>query len=698
METGRVLIEIGCEDLPSWSGEHFSRRFIPLLSEELKSRSLNPEEIMLFFTPRRIVIFIKNIPVEIPPQQKEITGPRYENAFDEKGNPSPAAKGFAKAHNVSVSSLKIKEANGKKVVYIIKKIPGIPSIKVISEIIPSLLRKLDIPRGMKWNDSGEVFYRPVRWILALFDSRCIPFTFGGIKSSKYTFGHRVLHPEKLKIKNWKDYFDRIQKGYVIVDQQVRSRFILDTIKTLLKSDETIDGTDIEEIANLVEYPRVIRCNFPDINYTVPEMVLQVLIKKAKGIPIVKDGKLQKEFFVISDGNTSEMIRKNYENLLKTRILDAQFFFDSDISVSLNEFKRKLDGIVFHQKWGSVAKRVERLRNVSDEISSILSLDEKNRETLLKAIELFKLDLASEMVREFPELHGIMGAIYAKNAGESDELCQVIAQYSYPRYSGDRLPESICGMVLGIIDRIDYICAFISAGADVSGSEDPYGLRRITAGIFPLAYKLGIECDYQKIVKVILNSYQMQVEQSPVVEQKIVDFITQRFEAHLELDGFSRGLRMSVLVVDRMNFLRVRKKLEAMVDFIKKVSDADVIIIPVSRVANILKQAEEKKFRIEEFKNDLLEEDGEKALAEIYENFSKKVEHILEKGNYGEFLNTLSELKKPIDDFFDNVLVMCPDERLRTNRLALLKKFNDTFLKFADFSYIREEDIKNARKN
>ncbi|MCM8815879.1 MAG: glycine--tRNA ligase subunit beta, partial [Candidatus Omnitrophica bacterium] len=336
--------------------------------------------------------------------------------------------------------------------------------------------------------------------------------------------------------------------------------------------------------------------------------------------------------------------------------------------------------------------------LSNQLADMLGFGSDLKDTLLRAARLCKNDLASEMVREYPQLHGIMGAIYARHFGESEEVCNAIAWYKYPVSPGDPLPENNCAVVLGILDRLDFICGFIAAGADVSGSEDPYGLKRATSGLFSLVLKLERELDYACVVKNVLQTYGMPEKDFLASEKTLREFLTQRFEAYLDAEGFPKGLRASVISVENLNFVRIRKKLESLRDFIKNTKDADVVLIPVIRITNILKQASEKGIVIPEFNTNLLMVNAEIALAELYAKFSKISEEALEKGNYSVFLTIVSELKKPVDEFFNNVLVMCPEEKLRDNRLALLKKFNDIFSKFADFSFIREEDLKNVGKD
>ncbi|MCM8788566.1 MAG: glycine--tRNA ligase subunit beta, partial [Candidatus Omnitrophica bacterium] len=306
MKTDHLLIEIGCEDLPAWAGRHFIVRFKQIFLGELNVHKLVPRDIMLFFTHRRLVIFVKDLPPEVPAEYKEVIGPGYENAFDEKGQPTSAAIGFARAHGVTVSSLKVKDLNGKKVVYIVKKIPGSSTSSIISKIFPSVMRRIEIPRGMRWNDTNDVFYRPIRWILALYGSRKVDIEFGGIKSSDYTLGHRFLCSKKIRISDWKDYFGRIQKSFVILGEDLREKFILNLLDKNVEMGEHFETSVVRNLVNLIEYPAIIRCNFPAVDCTIPEEVLKVLIEKANGVPIFRDGRLEKQFFVVCDGNSGEI--------------------------------------------------------------------------------------------------------------------------------------------------------------------------------------------------------------------------------------------------------------------------------------------------------------------------------------------------------------------------------------------------------
>ncbi|HPP66417.1 MAG TPA: glycine--tRNA ligase subunit beta, partial [bacterium] len=558
--------------------------------------------------------------------------------------------------------------------------------------------KTDIPRGMRWNQSNEIFYRPVRWILALFGNNVVPVEFGGIKASHYTFGHRFLYPKKISVRNWKDYFDRIEKAFVIPDEQIRQTFIIKLINKSLKENEIFNKTVAENLANLVEYPCVIRCHFPDLQYNLPQDVLKIIIEKARCIPIFCQGRIQPEFFVVSDGNSGADISKNYENLLRTRILDAQFFYDSDLSLPFYQFKEKLEKIIFHPRWGSIADRVDRLVKIASIVSDIFNLTDEEKNIFIRAAELSKYDIASEMVKEFPDLQGTMGAIYADISGESRQVCTAIAQHILPRFYNDSMPEDKCAILLGIIDRIDYLCCFVSIDTDVSGSQDPYGLRRISTTLFQLIYKSAIDYDYAKIIDKIFVVYGFSPSELEMAKNKIKNFLLQRFEAHLEAKSVPKGLRTAVLTIEKMRFLRARYKLDAFKDFIRETSNVDTILIPVTRVANILKQAKEKNIHIDAFKKELLQQDEEIKLASIAEIYLARLNELLGKNNFKEFLCLLAELKQPIDAFFDKILVMCPEEDLRNNRLALLKMFNDVFLRFADFSFIREEDIKNAMEN
>ncbi|MCL5674187.1 MAG: glycine--tRNA ligase subunit beta [Candidatus Omnitrophica bacterium] len=695
MDTKNLLIEIGCEDLPSWTGESFVHQFKNSFRTFIENRKLRFDDINVFWTPRRIVLFVKGIPEKTPAEKKEITGPRLNIIKDENGHYHPAIMKFAQAYNIQPENLMIKEAGDKKAVYFLKETAPVPVKNIIGEAVMEIIKNLNIPKSMKWDNSGLKFYRPVRWLFSLWDNEKISMHMGDVKSSCFTYGHRLISPGKIQVKHWKDYFDVIQKNFVIIDREVRKKFISALVKEKIQTEENVDETLFENLAELVEYPVLLRCKFPsDVPY-IPDEIVKIIIEKAEGIPLYKNKILCREFLIVSDGIDNPDCIRNYEKLIRDRIMDAVFFYNNDLQKNPGTFIEITKKILFHPQWGSLYQRTERLCTIAKKISDILSLNESSSKNLCRAAELSKFDMASSVVREFPQLSGTMGKIYAKKWDENETVCQAIEDHLRPKFPGDSLPVSYEGSILAIIDRLEYVCTFISSNAEISGSEDPYGLKRIGNTLFDIIWAKKYNIELTPLIHETVDAFKLKNPSG--TEKNIRGFIIQRLEAQLGFEGIPKGVRAGIISVENLNVYRIREKANAFSRFIGTVEGAENIFVPFSRMANILKQAKSHNIINWYFDEKLLVEKEEKNLFEIFKSNEDKVKAFIEKEEYLLFLNKLLDFKKPVDDFFDKVLVMCPEENIRNNRLAFLEKMNNMFLFFADFSFIREEDIKNARK-
>lgn len=473
MNKQNLLLEIGCEDLPSWAGISFAGQFKNAFCRSLAVKKLACREPEIFYTPRRLVVLAKDIPEKTEPETKEISGPRLSDLKDEEGNFLQPVLSFARAHGVAPEKLSVRDTNGKKTVFLLKKIEQVPAAAILENTVNEILSGIKIPKAMKWDESGFRFYRPVRWVLCLLGNKTLSLKIGNIKSSNCSYGHRLLGKGKIRVKDWKDYFDRVQKGFVILDTEVRKRFIAEQAVKKLNEDESVDTSLYGELANLVEYPALLRCKLPGDVFGLPEEVLKILIQKAEGLPVFKNGKLCSEFLVVTDGIENSVCTGNYERLIKTRIMDAAFFYKNDLSKSLEDLTEKTKKILFHPAWGSLYQRTERLCRISKQFAVSMGLDETAAGNLFRAAYLCKADTASEMVREFPELQSVMGKIYAEKRGENGTVCTAIADHLKPAFSGDSLPVSKEGTHLAVIDKTEYIAAFITAGAEI------WGLKTLT---------------------------------------------------------------------------------------------------------------------------------------------------------------------------------------------------------------------------
>lgn len=686
------IIEIGCEDLPDWTGEYIRKNLLPVFISQLNEKRVEFERIDFYYTNRRIILFGKNVSDFQKDYIQEISGPPAEIGIDKNGEFTLPAIKFAESQNVKVTDLKIKEKKGKKVLVAVKKEKGIESYKIVGDVFLESLKKIEIPRSMRWSKEEIKFIRPVRWIFSLFDSKVIPVKYGNIKSSRYTYGHRVLSPEKIKIDNVKEYPDIILKNFVIFDQNVRKKFIEENIREKI-SEENLKFAEktVEEIANMVEYPVIEMGMISEKFGDIPEEVKEVAIKKLKCIPLSHNGKLYNQFVIVMDGVRGKEIKNNYESVIVNKLKDAKFFLQMDTKKSLSSYTEDLKRIVFHPKWGSIYQRVERLKEAFNRIKKDLNINEKEEKNILKILSLCKNDLATLMVSEFPELQGVIGRIYAEKEGYEEVISASIEQHYLPKFSGDKLPEFKEGCIVSILDRLEALCGFIIEGVETTGSADPYGIKKMANGIIEIIWKKELNFPLKEGIKETLSVFKC--DDSKTLE-KIFNYFIQRVDNLLAGEGIIPGIRKAVIAVEKENFLILRKKIDALKEFLKTGRGVDVFV-PFVRVANILKQAKEKKIVFGEFKENLLIESGEKKLFNFYRENMDKLLELKNKNNYFEFLKSLSEWRQPVDTFFDEVLVMAPDEKLRNNRLALLSKINDLFKLFADFSFLSLKEIENA---
>jgi len=680
------LIEIGCEDLPEWVESWIEKEFLPAFVKSLEEKKLSYSEVKYFFTPRRIIIYVINLQDRQPDKTVEIFGPPVSVGIDKDGKFTQAAIKFANAHGFQVDKLKIKERKGEKVLCVIKKEKGLPAEKVLPEIFKDIFKKIEIPRGMVWDESKFKFIRPVRWLLSLFDGKVVRIEIGNVKSKRISFGHRVLKPESFSVSDIKDYFDKVTKNFVIFDHNVRREFLKKLIEKELPSDTFINDEDISRISRLVEYPVVTKGKIPEKYMELPYEVVKVVIEKLKGIPIyLKNGKgIYPEFFLVFDGAGNEEIKRNYESVLASKLEDASFFLSEDLKKPFSQYSEDLKKISYLLKWGTLYDRVSRLRKICSFLCDILNLP---CERILTAVNISKNDLATGMVSEFPELQGVIGRIYAEKEGYDRVIARSIEEQYSPKFYGDKIPESIEGCILSLTDRIEMLAGFFLEGVEISGSGDPFGLKRITNGFIQIIWEKKLKIPLEELVNETVKTFPCEFRKD--VGEKILNFIYQRVENLLAGEGISPGFIKSVMSREK-DIVEIREKVYTLREFLKNVSSD--VLTPFIRISNILKQAEKLSIDIPEFSPSLLVEESEKKLYKFYKEKENLMKEIYERKDYISFLKTMLEWKEPVDRLFDDVLVMCDDEKLRGNRLSLLKKINEIFLLFADFSYIRKEEI------
>jgi glycyl-tRNA synthetase beta chain len=689
-----LVLEIGVEDLPESFCECFDN-FLLEFKKILIEERIEFSDLKIFYTPRRIIFFLK----EVAPYQKEkiteISGPPLDVCIDKNNKWTIVAQKFAEAHKVKLNQLKIFDKKGKKFVGIVKIEKGRPITKIFNNILNKFLEKIEIPRGMIWDEKKFKFFRPIRYIFAIYGKKLINVEIGDIKSKNFTYGHRTLSDKKIKVKDTKDYFDKILKNFVIFDQGIRKRMIEEEIKKIINEKYDYDSKLIEKIVPLIEYPVCGLCNLTEKYKELPKELIFSIVSNVKGIPLFnKNGEISPLFIVICDGVFNEKIKENYQKVIESKIGDAVFFMNYDLNKKpFIEYLNDLKNIVYHPSFGTIYDRVERIRNICKFLCSKLNLEKEIIDRINTIVSLCKNDIATTLGTEFPSLHGIIGKIYSEKNGYDEIVSKSIEQHYRPRFFGDKKPEFIESSIVSIADRIETICSFISEGIEIKGDQDPLGIKRITTGMIEIIWDKKLEFSISKLIEKTLELLNRKDQK---IKDLILDFIFQRAENLLISENISPGLRKSVFSVEKDNLFDIRRKIDAIKSVIIE-GKGEEILIPFIRVANMLKEANKKRIEYGEFNEELLKDETEKELYQFLIGNKEKMEKYFNEKKYNEFLEEMRKWKNPIDKFFDDVFVMVEDEKIRNNRLSLLKMINDIFIKFADFSYIPLKEVENVKR-
>ncbi len=688
-----LLLEIGTEDLPA--------RFLPSAIQQLKENSgiilkenhIKFSDIKTYGTPRRLVMIIAGIPLIQDDRHKEIFGPSKKVAFDEKGNPTKAAIGFANSQGISVESLVIKSKNrGEYVVAVIEE-KGVYVSQLLPELLKRIVLSIHLPKLMRWGNSNIRFVRPIRWLMALFNKEIISFEIDGIKSSNITRGHRFLSPATFQIKDISGYRRLLGNNYVIVDQEERKKIITEKMEKLLTSvgERPVEDEELlETVVNLVEYPVPVLGTFPEEYLKLPkELLITVMKGHQKYFAVENEGRLTNHFIVVSntyEGN-SETVKIGAERVIKARFEDARFYFEEDGKKPLSERIEELRKVTFQERLGSLYEKTERIVSIAGFLADRLLPSARDR--LNRAAWLSKTDLITGIVREFPELQGIMGKYYAMRDGEDSEVAEALEGQYLPAHSGGGLPQTEIGALLSIADKIDNIAAFFSIGLSPTGSEDPFALRRQVLGIIAIILNRGYKIPFRDlVVKALQNLANLfpfseeweDYKAKEKIEEKIFQFFEQRLEYTFSDLGYNLDLIQSILPFSLdVQLEDIKERLDAAEKF-KEKREYNDFLIAIKRVNNIIPKA-----GIPELKAELLIEDPEKRLKEKLDSVRSDLTVLLKDRKYYDAIDLLSSLTVPINHFFDHVLVMDKQEEIKQNRLALLNEIWRTVSTIADFS-------------
>ncbi|HOP94896.1 MAG TPA: glycine--tRNA ligase subunit beta [Dictyoglomaceae bacterium] len=682
-----LLLEIGTEEMPASFLEPALNQMKNITINFLSSNLLDYKDVKVWATPRRLVIYIEDLFETQESQEEEIRGPAAHVGYKDGSWTEPAKK-FAEQYKVSLSDLYIGETLKGKYIFLKKRIEGKNTSQIIPNFVVDLLQNLRFPKMMQWGNIKFTFGRPIRWLIVLFGDELIPVEVAGVKSSKFSRSPRFLSDKNIEIKDAKSYLTTMRENFVIVDHEERKKEILKQIDEIAQENMcnlVYDSGLLDEVNFLVEYPTALLGRFDKKYLELPEIVLEVTLeKKQRYFPLrEKDNKFSNKFIVIRNGTDkySEIVIQGNEKVVKARLEDAEYYFNEDKKIPLEEYNEKLEGIIFQESLGSIKDKVERVRKIIEELVQKLSLSEEERNILLRAVDLYKADLGTLMVSEYPELHGIMGGIYAKISGEKKPVPEVIGEYIYPRTADDKLPSLILSAFLGIADRIDSLTGYFALDLFPTGSEDPIGLRRLIVGLLKIFWEMEIPLNLRDLFEYSWMVYNFPEDKKDRLE-KGYSFIQQRLRNMLLDRKYPQDVIDSVLSIGYDPVWKTKNRFNFILE-LKNHPSFDAINTAFNRLYRILpKDYESNSIEIDSFSLPY-----ERELYKAFVELKKDLEEDIWNGNYKILISNEKFFKMPelIEEFFDNVLVMSPVEKEKENRLSLLFDIKNFLWEICDWS-------------
>ncbi len=691
-----LLLEVGAEEIPTGYIEPALDALSAKLLEKLDGLRIAHGAAKVFGTPRRLAVMVEAVADKQEPLTSEVTGPPEKVAFDGDGNPTVAAVKFAEKNKIDVKDLNIKETKKGRYLCATVSDQGRPAIDLLEKVFPEVIKAIPFPKTMKWADLKMHFARPVHSLLAMLGEDVVPFTLWNIESGQSTWGHSFTHPKQYRLSSPDEYVKTLKDAGVVPGVDERRDIIRLRVEKLavemggsLLADDELIGIN----ANLVENPLPSAGKFEDKYLEVPKEVLVTAMREhQKYFSVVDDSENLLPYF-IAVNNTAvkdmDLVTAGHERVLRARLDDARFFYMADLEDSMEDWTQRLKNVLFQARLGSIFEKAERVAKLAEFIAQEIGADGDEMQRIVRAGQLFKADLESQVVCEFPKLQGVMGRIYALKAGEDAEVAAAIEEHYRPLYSGGTLPETRTGAVLSVAEKIDSICGCFSVGLIPTGASDPYALRRqgIGLALIMLDKQFGFSLN-----KAIAKSLELLKDKATAdmaeTASKAIGFIQGRIEHILIEEGFSKDVVASIAAVSVDNAPDVWNRTWAL-ENMKSKPDFEPLAAAFKRVVNIIRKSA-KNEDIDGLglaDEGLFEQGEEKELVAALRNVKTGVDNDLENGSYDDALLKIASLRGAVDAFFDNVLVMAEDEKVKRNRLAILKEIWGLFAEFADFSRI-----------
>ncbi len=681
-----LLLEIGVEELPSRFGQTTLDQIENNLSKLLKEERINFDNIEKYATPRRLTFVIKNLADKATDLEEEVKGPAKKIAVDADGNFTKPALGFMKSKGLDPENVYFKQLGNAEYLFGTIKQEGKHTSEVLKTIVPEAIKNVTFPKAMRWGGKNMRFARPIRWMVALLNNEVLDIDLEGIKSSNITRGHRFLGEKEFEVNSVEEYFEKLDKNFVVLDQHKRKEMIREQAIEVAKSlggEVELDEDLLEEITFLVEYPTAFYGEFDEEYVKLPKEVVTTPMKEhQRYFPVLKDGKLLPNFIAVRNGDSNriDLVKAGNEKVLRARLADALFFYHEDTKKPLESFVDKLQTVVFQAKLGTVYDKTLRIEKLSQVILNELNMTE-SKENTLRAAKLCKADLVTNMVFEFTELQGIMGRDYAQVSGENEEVCQGIFEHYLPRFAGDILPETNTGIALSIADKLDSIAGFFAIGIKPSGSQDPYALRRQALGILSILLDRKLSVNLNNLINAALDNYSNLEFNKEEVASQIVEFFVERVKNLFKDLGIRYDVIDAVLNNNLDDISDIHTRALELNRWLQK-DELVEMLTAFNRVATLAEKA-----TTDIVKEDLLKEDAEIKLYNGFKEIKSNVESLLLDKKYNEALDAFATLRPLVDNLFDNVMVMDKDEAIKENRLGLLKQIYSTMLTICDLSKI-----------
>ncbi len=689
MATQDFLVELGTEELPPKALKPLSDAFTQGIARGLEEAGVEFAKVESFAAPRRLAVRIRDLADSQQDKSVEKRGPAVKAAFDDAGNPTRALTGFATSLGVTPDQLDTLETDkGAWVVYRTVE-QGKPTVELMPELVEQSLASLPIPKRMRWGAHRTEFVRPVHWVVMLFGNKVIETPIMGLNPGNKTRGHRFHCPKSLIVPTPNDYEVVLkQEGYVIADFAERREQIRAGVTELAEKEAggkaVIDEDLLDEVTALNEWPVPLMGRFEERFLEVPaEALISSMKEHQKYFHVVAaDGEMLPLFITVANiesKDPSQVISGN-EKVIRPRLSDAAFFYETDRKTKLEDRIDALKPIVFQEKLGSIYDKSVRVAALARKIADAIGSDPALAE---RAAMLAKTDLVTEMVLEFTDLQGIMGQYYAANDGEPEDVAKALNEQYMPRFAGDDLPTTLTGCAIAIADRLDSLVGLFGINQPPSGTRDPFALRRASLGVLRIIIERGLPLDLQTCCEWAEENFTVLTEQNTA--STVVDYMLERFRAHYDEQGIGAEVYLAVHARRPTRPLDFDRRVKA-VEAFRQLPEAQALAGANKRVSYILTKQGGDSIG-ETVDASLLQDSAEKALAEQVDQQSARVLPLFENGDYASALSSLASLREPVDSFFDEVMVMADDEAIRNNRLALLNRLRNLFLRVADISLL-----------